>query len=157
MPHEAMVHGSKTFERVYQASLTALYEAWENPAARAEWGSPDPSVTLRMRAADFSVGGEDIAECVIEGEAAYIVRTRWLDIVPERRILSCETIADRDHTLGSSLISVELLAHGRGSRMVLTVQTVAVEGSGLEEGVVTGWSAALESLAAWLGEAVAEA
>lgn len=150
MPHEAMIHSTRTFDRSFRAPLERLYTAWESAEARAVWGSPDPSIVIAMRAADFRVGGEDVSDCVMDGTVVATVRSCWLDITPQRRVVYTETISEGETVQGVSLISAELRAEGAGSRMVLTLQTVAFDGSGLEKGVVDGWTAGLESLAAFL-------
>ena len=150
MSHESMIHTTRTFDRSFRAPLARLYAAWTSAEARAAWGSPDPSIVIRMRAADFRVGGEDVSDCVMDGVAVATVRSCWLDIEPERRVVYTETIAEGETVQGVSLVSAELRAEGSGSRMILTLQTVAFDGSGLEKGVIDGWTAGLDSLATWL-------
>lgn len=155
MPHETLTHDTCTLERTFRAPLSRLFAAWQTVEARAAWGAPSPDVTLRYRAANFTAGGEDVADCVVGGEVIFTVRTRWLDIVPERRVVSTETMSDPERVLGVCLVSAELLASGTGSRLVLTVQTVAFDGSDLPQGVLQGWTAALDHLAVWLSQAPA--
>lgn len=146
MPHESLVHATRTFERTFSVPVSRLFRAWESPDERALWGAPDPAVSLRYHAADFTPGGEDVCNCVVGDQVVATVRTRWLDVTPPRRIVATETIADLERVQGVSLFSVELLPDGPGSRLVLTLQTVAFDGSGLERDVVVGWSAALDHL-----------
>lgn len=146
MTHRSMVHGTSTMERTYAASPARVFRAWEDPEVRRIWGSPSDEVEIFNEAADFRVGGEDVQLCMVGGEAVARVAGRYLDIVPDKRILYSESISEGATLLGASLVSVEFLAAGSGTRLVLTLQTVAVDGSDLLEGVAAGWTSALDRL-----------
>ena len=67
-------------------------------------------------------------------------------IVMDRRIIYTEVISEPGKVQGMSLVSAEFIPAGSGTRLVLTLQTVAVDGSDLLDGVETGWSSALDRL-----------
>jgi len=148
MSHETMVHRTTTLEQTYDASPARVFHAWADPDIRRVWGSPSDEVEIRNDAADFRVGGEDIQSCLVGGEAVATVVGRYHDIVPDKRIVYTEIISDPAALMGMSLVSAEFIAQGRGTRLVLTLQTVAVDGSDLLEGVEAGWSSALDRLGA---------
>jgi hypothetical protein len=52
-----------------------------------------------------------------------------------------------------SLVSAEFIAEGTGTRLVLTLQTIAVDGSELLAEVEIGWISALDRLGAMFVEA----
>jgi uncharacterized protein YndB with AHSA1/START domain len=134
-------------ERTYAASPASVFHAWADPQLRRLWGTPSEEVEIRNDAADFRVGGEDIQSCLVGGEVVATVVGRYHDIVADRRIIYTEVISEAGVLLGVSLVSAEFLPSGTGTRLVLTLQTVAVEGSDLLEGVAAGWSGALDRLA----------
>jgi uncharacterized protein YndB with AHSA1/START domain len=134
-------------ERTYAASPASVFNAWADPQLRRLWGTPSEDVEIRNDAADFRVGGEDIQSCLVGGEVVATVVGRYHDIVADRRIIYTEVISEAGVLLGVSLVSAEFLPSGTGTRLVLTLQTVAVEGSDLLEGVAAGWSGALDRLA----------
>lgn len=146
MTHQTMVHRTETLVRSYAASPARVFRAWEDPEVRRIWGSPSDEVTIRNEAADFRVGGEDVQLCMVGGEAVARVVGRYLDIVPDARIVYSEAISEGERLLGVSLVSAEFIAEGSGTRLVLTLQTVAVDGSDLLEGVKAGWMSALNRL-----------
>ncbi len=146
MSHETMVHRTSTMERTYAASPARVFRAWADPDIRRLWGSPSDEVEIRNEAADFRVGGEDVQLCMVGGEVAARVAGRYLDIVADARIVYSEAISEGDTLLGVSLVSAEFVATGGGTRLVLTLQTVAVDGSDLLDGVVAGWTSALDRL-----------
>lgn len=141
------VHATRRMERTYAASPASVFNAWADPQVRRLWGTPSEEVEIRNDAADFRVGGEDIQSCLVGGEIVATVVGRYHDIVADRRIIYTEVISEAAVLLGISLVSAEFLPSGTGTRLVLTLQTVAVEGSDLLEGVAAGWSGALDQLA----------
>jgi len=143
MSHDTIRHDTDTMERTYAASPAHVFDAWADPEKRRIWGSPSDEIDLRIEAADFSVNGEDITSCMMGDEAIAIVRAHYLDIVPERRIIYNESISSLEALEGVSLVAAEFLPEGRGTRLVLTLQTLAVDGSDLLEGVQEGWTSAL--------------
>ena len=147
MSHQTMQHGTVTLERTLKASPERVFGAWADPEQRRIWGSPSSDIELRIDAADFSVGGEDVSTCLMGDQAIAIVRGRYHDIVENRRILYTEIIADMAARQGACLISAEFLPVADGTRLVLTLQTTALDGSDLLEGVEAGWESALERLA----------
>ncbi len=150
--HDTIALSTFTLERTLKASPARVFRAWAEPEQRAVWAAPEEGITLRIDAADFSVGGQDKTVCVAGGEDAYFVNGRYYDIVPDARIVMTETIATPEGRLGVSLVSAEFIASGEGCTLVLTVQTSALDGSGLEDGVNEGWTASLDTLAAMLAE-----
>jgi uncharacterized protein YndB with AHSA1/START domain len=146
MTHTTMAHRTSTLERTYGASPARVFRAWEDPEVRRIWGSPSDEVQIRNEAADFRVGGEDVQVCMVGDEAVARVVGRYLDIVPEARIVYSEAISEGDTLLGVSQVSAEFIAAGSGTRLVLTLQTVAVDGSDLLDGVAEGWTSALDRL-----------
>ena len=146
MSHQTMVHRTVTMERVYSASPARVFDAWADADKRRLWGSPSDEIEVRNDAADFRRGGEDVQACLVEGEVVAIVKGRYHDIVPDARIIYTEVISEPTALLGMSLVSAEFIASGTGTRLVLTLQTVAVDGSDLLEGVEAGWTSALDRL-----------
>lgn len=133
-------------ERTYAASRARVFRAWEDPELRRVWGSPSDEVEIRNEAADFRVGGEDVQLCMVGGETVARVVGRYINIVPDARIVYSEAISEGETLMGASLVSAEFIAAGTGTRLVLTLQTVAVDGSDLLEGVAAGWTSALDRL-----------
>lgn len=150
MSHKTMAHRTATLERSYAASPQRVFHAWANPEIRRIWGSPSDEVEIRNEAADFRVGGEDIQSCLVEGHPVATVYGRYHDIVPDARIVYTEVIRDDVQLQGMSLVSAEFIAEGTGTRLVVTLQTIAVDGSELLAEVEIGWTSALDRLGSLL-------
>jgi uncharacterized protein YndB with AHSA1/START domain len=150
MSHDMIRHGTVTIEKTYAASPTRVFGAWAEPEMRRIWGIPSDEIDLRIDAADFSVGGEDVSTCMMGDQALAVVRGRYHDIAADRRIIYTEIISSMDALEGACLVSAEFRPDGQGTRLVLTLQTAAVDGSDLLEGVQEGWESALLRLGAML-------
>lgn len=146
MSHRTMAHDTLTLTRRYEASPARVFAAWADPEARRAWGAPSEDVTLVQEAADFSVGGQDVHVCVVGGEPVARVHTRYLDIVPDRRIVLSEVIEGDGRREGVSLVGAEMIPEGEGTRLALTIQTTALDGSDLARGVEAGWGSSLDAL-----------
>lgn len=144
--HTTIAHDTVTMARRYDAPPTRVFAAWADAEARREWGAPSAEVTLVHEAADFSVGGEDVSVCMADGAAVARVHTRYLDIVPDRRVVLTEVIEGDGRREGVCLVGAEMIPDGAGTRLVLTVQTMALDGAGLARGVEEGWGHALDRL-----------
>ena len=146
MIHASMMHATRVMERTYAASPARVFRAWADPDVRRLWGTPSDEVEIRNDAADFRIGGEDVQSCMVGGDVVATVVGRYHDIVPDRRIIYTEVISEPGTLQGMSLVSAEFIPAGNGTRLVLTLQTVAVDGSDLLDGVAAGWTSALERL-----------
>ena len=143
MTHHTVQHGTATMEKGLSASPARIFAAWADPEQRKVWGLPSDEIDMRIDAADFSVGGEDVTTCLAGGEAVAVVRGRYHDIVPDKRIVYTAIIASMEATEGACLVSAEFLPEGEGTRLVMTLQTVALDGSALLEEAQVGWGSAL--------------
>ena len=150
-------HDTIVLERSYEATPGRVFEAFASPEARMRWGVPSANVELVYDATDFRVGGVDISRCGPRGNLVYRVETRYRDIVPERRIISIETVSEGENRLSFALITVEFLPAGSGTLLVLTDQVAAFGGASMIAGHRAGHARALNNLAVELQRQPAEA
>ena len=135
-----------TFTREVAAPLSALWQAWTAPAARAVWASPAPSVTVEFLEADTRVGGREVSLCKVAGEPDIRCECGWLVLDPERRSVNTEVIASEGVTRSAALVTAEFAATGAGSRVTVTVQLSSLEGD-MAAGYRQGFGAGLDNLA----------
>jgi uncharacterized protein YndB with AHSA1/START domain len=76
MTHHTAQHGTATLEKGLSAPPARVFAAWADPEQRKVWGSPSDEIDMRIDAADFAVGGEDVTTCLAGGEAVAVVRGR---------------------------------------------------------------------------------
>ena len=147
MTQSRTTHTTLVIERSFDASPARVFKAFADPAARMRWGVPSANVELIYLEADFRVGGHDVSRCGPAGNLKFDVDLSYLDIVPEQRIVSVETVSQDATRLSVSLITVEFQPSGKGTRLVLTDQIVALDGSDMVAGSRAGFNAALDNLA----------
>jgi uncharacterized protein YndB with AHSA1/START domain len=150
-------HDTIVLERTYDAPPARVFAAFASPEARMRWGAPSPSAGLVYDKADFRVGGVDLSRCGPRGHLIYSVETRYLDIVPQRRIISTEVVSEGANLLCFALITVEFAPAGDGTRLILTDQVAAFGGRSMIEGHRAGHTAALGNLVAELQRQPADA
>ena len=80
-------HGTVVVERVVDVPLARTYGAFADAAERARWGSPSDTAAFIYEAADFRIGGLDVIRCGPKQDPRFRVEARYIDIVPERRVV----------------------------------------------------------------------
>ena len=148
MQHATVRHATHTLSRSFRAPLGRLFHAMADPEARRHWAAPSDDIAIHYERAEFAVGGEDVAHCT--GAFNFTVRTRYLDIRPDARIVLSEVIEMGGAPIGASLVSIEMRAAGDGSALVVTLQAAGLDGSGLEGEVAGGWDTAFDRLERYL-------
>jgi uncharacterized protein YndB with AHSA1/START domain len=157
MTEPKTAHATIVIERSFDASPACVFEAFADPEARMRWGTPSADTRLVYLETDFRVGGRDVSRCGPAGNLIFYVELTYLDIVSAARIVSVETVSQDETRLSVSLITVELQASGRGTRLVLTDQIAALDGSDMVAGSRAGFNAALDNLAGELRRRAEEA
>ncbi len=137
-----MEHRTSTLEQVFRSPPAKVFNAWSDLELRQKWNSPSEDIEIEMHQADFSEGGKDVAICMYEGHAVAEVIAIYHEIVEDSRIIFTEAISSEGAKQGASLVSVAFLPENTGTRLVVTLQTVAVDGSELLDEVLIGWKEA---------------
>ncbi len=135
-----------TFERNVAAPVSALWQAWTAPAARAVWASPSPSVTVEFLEADTKVGGREVSLCKVDGEPDIRCEGGWLVLQPAVRSVSYEVISSEGVTQSAALVTADFADLGERSRLVVTVQLSSLS-EDMEAGYRQGFGAGLDNLA----------
>lgn len=135
-----------TFERDVAAPLSALWQAWTAPAARAVWAAPAPTVTVEFLEADTRIGGREVSLCRVEGRPDIRCECGWLDLQPPLRSVNYELISSEGATQSAALVTADFADLGDRSRLVATVQLSSLAGD-MEAGYRQGFAAGLDNLA----------
>jgi len=142
----ALAHATLVMERTYNAAPARVFAAWADVEARKRWSAPAENIRIVYEESDFREGGRDVSRCIEPGNADYVAIVHYLDIRADQRIVFAEAVAHGNANVSSALISVELSAADARTRLVLTMQIAAFDGSNMEAGYQFGWSAALDNL-----------
>lgn len=153
MTEAAIAHETLVFEQTFACTPQVLFGAFADPAARARWGRPSATAVIIYDQTDFRVGGRDRSRCGAQDDPRFNVEVTYLDILPGRRIVYAETVADGAMPLSASLNTVEIAPEGANAKLKVTVQLAALSGEDMAAGVRFGFNAALANLAREVGPA----
>ncbi|KUM23209.1 polyketide cyclase [Mesorhizobium loti] len=128
MTERSVVHSTFVIERVYPAASEKVYFALSDPAAKKRWFvDPDNPMPSRHEM-DFRVGGKEVnAGCPSDGQMHFF-NAVYQDIVPNRRIVYSYELLFGETRVSVSLATIELIAEGTGTRLILTEQGAFFDG-----------------------------
>ena len=93
---------------------------------------------------DFREGGREHAQLRFNDNSPFpgvpmITDTDYLDITPNRRIVTCSTMTIGENRVSAALVTFELLPTDKGTDLICTHQGAFFEGSGGPEMREEGW------------------
>jgi uncharacterized protein YndB with AHSA1/START domain len=135
------------FERDVAAPLSALWQSWTAPAARAVWAAPNPFVAVEFVEADTRVGGREISLCKVEGQPDIRCECGWLALQEAARSVNYEVVSVGGISQSAALVTADFSGTGDRSRLVVTVQLSSLA-SDMAAGYREGFEAGLGNLAA---------
>ncbi len=157
MTERSIAHATIAVERTYAASPARVFAAWADPAAHGRWNVPGGGWRIVETEHDFRVGGRQFSRFGPPGEPIYHAEGRFKDIVPNARIVSAGTMHSNGTRTSITLCTIELLAEGAGTRLILTDQSAFFDGLESPADREQGWGAVLGKLDAALRRAPASA
>ncbi len=140
------LHATLVFEREIPAPVEKVFAAFADPVARTAWGAPSETAVLIYDEADFREGGQDCFRCGSKADPKIHGTTRYLEIVPNRRVVSSETIVVGGKRLCASLTTLELTPDAGKTRLRSTTQLASFIGEDMVKGHETGNNASLDNL-----------
>ena len=150
MTFHAVVHDTIVLERRFALAPEKVYAAWSDAAQRARWHFPGDDWELAEFDQDFRVGGHERARFGPKGAPILREEGRFLDIVPNQRIVSAGTMHEDEVRISITLCTVELAADGDGTLLKLTDQSAFLDGRESPSDRRSGWGKVLERLADFL-------
>jgi len=148
MTDRGVTHATFTLERVYPVPPPRVFEAWADPAVKTRWftGALDPAAApMKM---DFRVGGTEQAVSHAGGGAVIVYEGLFRDIVPDERIVVANRIDVDGQCISVSQFTAEFLAHGNGTRLVVTEQGAYLDGHDNPDSRASGIRVQLDALTA---------
>ena len=143
---ERVTHATLVFEREVPATVEKVFAAFANAKFRSELGAPSDTATIIYDQDDFREGGEDRFRCGSKSNPNIHGTTRYLEIIPDRQIVSSETISMDGKRLCASLITLELAQSGSRTKLRSTSQVASFIGQDMIKGTETGNNGSLDSL-----------
>jgi uncharacterized protein YndB with AHSA1/START domain len=144
------LHATLVFEREILAPVERVFAAFADPVARTAWGAPSETAVVIYDEADFREGGQDCFRCGSKANPNIHGRTRYLEIIANRRVVSSETIVMDGKRLCASLTTLELAPDGEKTRLKCTTQLASFIGEDMVKGHETGNNASLDNLVKYI-------
>ncbi|HEX4225941.1 MAG TPA: SRPBCC family protein [Pseudonocardiaceae bacterium] len=137
-------HATFTLERTYPASPARVFAAWSDQSAKARWlAGPGSEFEL-----DFRVGGQETIRGRHGDGPLLTFFSTFDDIVPEQRIVYTSTLSAEKTLTTVSITTVEFVAEGEGTKLVLAQQGTYLDGHEEPSWREEGTSSQLDALAA---------
>ena len=150
MPDISTDHGTVTVERTLEAPVASVYAAFADPKDREMGGAPSDTEVFTYDEADFRIGGRDLARCGPREDPRFRVEARYVDIVPERRVVSTETVREIERLLAVNLTTLELRPDGERTHVRVTVQVTSFVGPDMIRHTKAGHEGSLASMARYV-------
>ncbi|UVK56551.1 SRPBCC family protein [Mesorhizobium sp. AR02] len=150
MTERSVVHSTFVVERSYPVAPAKVFSAFSSADAKRRW-FVDPHDPMPSRhEMDFRVGGKEVnAGCPSDGQMHFF-NAVYQDIVPDRRIVYSYELLFGETRVSVSLATIELLAEGRGTRLVMTEQGAFLDGHDTSATREHGTGELLDALGAFL-------
>jgi len=153
MTARTVVHASFTIERTYPAAPPRVFAAFADPVRKARWFGADGGLTLIERVCDFREGGREHVSGRWPSGMVSAFDAHYHDIVPERRIVYSYAMRLDGRRISASLATIEFLAEGTGTRLIVTEQGAFLDGYEDKGSREHGTGALLDRLGASLAAA----
>ena len=124
----SVTHTTFVIERAYPVAAGRVFAAFADPAKKRRWFVDDEASDVEDFGMDFRVGGVERKRFRTQHGVCTNVTT-YLDIVPDRRIVFAYTMSVGETRISSSQSTIELLAEGTETNLVLTEQAAFFEGA----------------------------
>jgi uncharacterized protein YndB with AHSA1/START domain len=121
-------HGAFAIERTLDAPPSLVFRAWSDKAAKAKWFGGGSEWDLQVREMDFRVGGEETLRGKWANGAISEFKARYFDIVKDKRIVYTYDMFHDGKKLSVSLATIELIAEGKKTKMIVTEQGAFLDG-----------------------------
>lgn len=129
----SVVHGTFTIERELPHAPQRVYAAWSDPKAKQAWFSAQNDAWVAIeREMDFRVGGRERLKGRWKNGMVTFFDARYLDIVPEKRVVYSYNMHVDDRKISVSLATIQVVgarvAGKPGTRMIVTEQGAFLDG-----------------------------
>lgn len=137
-----------TIERIFEAPIDLVWEAWIQPEHIANWWAPGP-MTLDIKTFDFEVNGDWEYSMMMDNGNEFIAKGTYLEIHPKNLIVT--TASFLPMTAGVILVA-EFKASGDTTEFVFKVvhPTPEYAKQQLDMGAMNGWGGVFEGLSKYL-------
>ena len=152
MTANPIVHASFTIERSYASSPARVFAAFSDPAQKRRWFAEGEGWEVEQFEVDFRVGGHERSRFRFQGGPPITNDSVYQVIQPNERIILAYAMTVDGAPISGSLLTMEFVPEGSGTRIVLTEQGAYLDGKDAPIQREEGSRQLFESLAKLLGE-----
>jgi uncharacterized protein YndB with AHSA1/START domain len=145
-----VVHDTFVLERRWANGPEAVFAALSDPAKKRRWyaAGHQGADSFEM---DFRVGGAEASRYTMDEKTPFpgtllASDSRFLDIVPNRRVVMVQLMTLGGRRISAALVTFEIDADGEGARLTLTHQAAFFEGADGPAMRKGGWEQLLAAL-----------
>jgi uncharacterized protein YndB with AHSA1/START domain len=151
MEEQSVIYSTFVIERSYPKPPERVFSAFGDAAKKRRWFAESKNHEVEEFEMDFRVGGAERARYRFKEGTPFpgVALTNdgsYLDIVPNRRVVTASTMALGDKRISASLVTVELLPTDQGTDLICTHQGAFFEGADGPQLREAGWRHLLEQL-----------
>ena len=155
MEQQSVIHSTFVIERSFGKPPERVFLAFADAAKKRRWFADPETSEIEEFGMDFRVGGtERLRYRFKEGTPLkgqeLTNEGRFLEIVPERRIVTASTMALGEKRISASLVTIELMPTDKGTDLICTHQGAFFEGADGPKMREAGWRTLLDKLTAEL-------
>lgn len=121
-------HTTLTIERHFKAPLPRVFGAWAVADNKRQWFSCHGEWTPLEYRLDFRPGGSESSRVASTDGVVHAYQARYIDIVPNERIIHAFDMMLDDKRISVSLATVTFAPEPSGTRMYFTEQVVFLDG-----------------------------
>jgi uncharacterized protein YndB with AHSA1/START domain len=107
-----------------------VFLAWSDPVKKRRWSSCHEDAGTVEYELDFRVDGTETSRVVMHDGTTQVVKARFLDIAPPKRIVYAYDLCLDDTKVSVSLVTVEFLPDAGKTTMLFTEQVVLLDSRG---------------------------
>lgn len=157
MQEQSVIHSTFVIERSYPKPPERVFSAFADAVKKRRWFAEGEHHEVEEFKMDFRVGGIELMRYRFkEGSpfpgVALINEGSYLDIVPNRRMVTAFRMTLGAIRISASLVTVELLPTDKGTDLICTNQGAFFEGSDGPQRREAGWRGLFDSLAKELAD-----
>lgn len=155
MEQQSVIHSTFVIERSFAKPPERVFSAFGDATKKRRWFADPETSEVEEFGMDFRVGGtERLRYRFKEGTPLKGMELtnegRFLEIVPDRRVITASVMSLGDKRISASLVTIELLPTEKGTDLICTHQGAFFEGADGSKIREAGWRTLLDKLTAEL-------
>lgn len=157
MPEQSTIHNTFVIERSYPKPPATVFAAFADPAKKRRWFAEGHSHDVEEFTMDFRVGGSERSAYRLKEGTPFpgvplVSEGRYLDIVPNQRIVSAADMSFGGKRISAAMVTIEFLPTENGTDLICTHQGAFFEGADGPKMREGGWRKLFDQLEAELAK-----